>query len=104
MKYFLGIDVGSSKTHALIVDETGRCIGFGKAGAGNHQGVGYDGLENVLKEAFSSAQKMSGVDKAHIAGAGFGVQDTIFLLTENFIYTRSPGWDYPVLLKLSTMA
>jgi len=73
MKYFLGIDVGSSKTHALIVDETGRCIGFGKAGAGNHQGVGYDGLENVLKEAFSSAQKMSGVDKAHIAGAGFGV-------------------------------
>ena len=30
MKYFLGIDVGSSKTHALIVDETGQCVGFGK--------------------------------------------------------------------------
>jgi len=73
MKYFLGIDVGSSKTHALIVDETGACLGFGKAWGGNHQGVGYDGLENVLKESFEQAREMSGVDTAHIAGAGFGV-------------------------------
>ena len=49
MKYFLGIDVGSSKTHAIIADESGRCVGFGKGWSGNHQGVGYDGLENVLR-------------------------------------------------------
>jgi N-acetylglucosamine kinase-like BadF-type ATPase len=73
MKYFLGIDVGSSKTHALIVDETGQCVGFGKAGGGNHQGVGYEGTQRVLQESFDGALKMSGVDKAHIAGAGFGV-------------------------------
>jgi N-acetylglucosamine kinase-like BadF-type ATPase len=73
MRYFLGIDVGSSKTHALIVDETGQCVGFGKAGAGNHQGVGYDGLENVLRESFEAAREMSGVENADIAGAGFGV-------------------------------
>ena len=73
MKYFLGVDVGSSKTHALIADEMGACIGFGKAWGGNHQGVGYDGLESVLKESFEAASKMAGVDSAHIAGAGFGV-------------------------------
>ena len=73
MSFFLGIDVGSSKTHALIVDETGQCVGFGKAGGGNHQGVGYDGTEKVLRESFDGTLKMSGVDKAHIAGAGFGV-------------------------------
>jgi len=73
MKHFLGIDVGSSKTHALIVDETGNCVGFGKSGGGNHQGVGYDRHASVLKETFEAALKMSGVDKAHIAGAGFGV-------------------------------
>lgn len=73
MKYFLGIDVGSSKTHALIADETGGCIGFGKAWGGNHQGVGYDGLENVLNESFGAASEMAGVDSAQIAGAGFGV-------------------------------
>jgi len=73
MKYFLGIDVGSSKTHALIADETGACIGFGRAWGGNHQGVGYDGLENVLKESFGGASEMAGVEPAHIVGAGFGV-------------------------------
>ncbi|MBI3151363.1 MAG: hypothetical protein HYZ21_04480 [Chloroflexi bacterium] len=73
MKYFLGIDVGSSKTHALVVNETGRCIGFGKAWGGNHQGVGYDGLENVLQKSFEAAREMCGVDPAHITGAGFGV-------------------------------
>ncbi len=73
MKYFLGIDIGSSKTHALIVDESGQCVGFGKAGGGNHQGGGYEGTEKVLRESFDEALNMSGVDKAHIAGAGFGV-------------------------------
>jgi N-acetylglucosamine kinase-like BadF-type ATPase len=79
MKYFLGIDVGSSKTHALIADETGQTIGFGKAWGGNYQAVGYDGLENVLKESFKQAREMSAVDPAQIAGAGFGVAGYDFL-------------------------
>lgn len=73
MKYFLGIDVGSSKTHALVVDEKGQCVGFGKAGAGNHQGVGYEGLESVLKVSFEGARQMSGVEVEDIVAAGFGV-------------------------------
>ena len=73
MKYFLGMDVGSSKTHALIVEETGHCVGFGKSGGGNHQGVGYNGLANVMRESFAQACEASGVDVASIAGAGFGV-------------------------------
>lgn len=73
MKYFLGIDVGSSKTHALIVDETGQCVGFGKSGGGNHQNAGYEGLTDVLRESFAQACETSGVGAASIAGAGFGV-------------------------------
>jgi N-acetylglucosamine kinase-like BadF-type ATPase len=73
MMYFLGIDVGSSKTHALIVDETGQCIGFGKSGGGNHQGVGYDGLKDVLRQSFTRACEAAGVDTASITGAGFGI-------------------------------
>lgn len=79
MKYFLGLDVGSSKTHALIVDETGASLGFGKSGGGNHQAGGYDGLETVLKESFEQACEMSGVDPAQIVGAGFGVAGYDFL-------------------------
>src|SRR5690242_4113382 len=73
MKYFLGVDVGSSKTHALIADETGKCISFGKAGGGNHQGMGYERLTEVLQKAYLAAHQISGVEKDQIAGAGFGI-------------------------------
>lgn len=73
MKYFLGVDVGSSKTHALIADETGQCLGFGKAGGGNYQSVGYDGLTAVLQKSSEEARQMAGLEKAQVAGAGFGV-------------------------------
>jgi N-acetylglucosamine kinase-like BadF-type ATPase len=73
MTYFLGIDVGSSKTHALIADETGQCLGFGKAGGGNHQGVGYDGLAKVLKRSCEGACQMARIEEVSIAGAGFGI-------------------------------
>ena len=79
MKYFLGIDVGSSKTHALIVDETGRCVGFGKSSGGNHQGMGYDELGSVLQEATKRAREISGVETVDIVGAGFGVAGYDFL-------------------------
>jgi N-acetylglucosamine kinase-like BadF-type ATPase len=65
--------VGSSKTHALIANEKGRCIGLGKAGGGNHQGVGYERLTSVLQESFDGAGRMAGVTIRGIAGSGFGI-------------------------------
>lgn len=73
MKYFLGIDVGWSKTHALIANEMGVCLGFGRSGGGNYQKVGYEGLEKALTESLQGALKASGVKKNQIEGAGFGV-------------------------------
>jgi len=73
MKDFLGIDVGSSKTHALIADESGQCTGFGKARGGNHQSVGYDGLTDVLKRSFKQACQTASLSGEQIAGGGFGV-------------------------------
>lgn len=73
MTYFLGVDVGSTKTHALITDENGHALGFGKAGAGNHEVVDYPGLKAALGESSRGALEMAGVSKDHIAGAGFGV-------------------------------
>ncbi len=40
MRYFLGVDVGATKTHALIADEAGAGVGFGAGGPGNHEVVG----------------------------------------------------------------
>jgi N-acetylglucosamine kinase-like BadF-type ATPase len=72
-QYFLGVDVGSSKTRALIADEQGTVLGHGRSGAGNHEGVGYEGLEKALQESTSQALAMAGLTIAQISGAGFGV-------------------------------
>jgi N-acetylglucosamine kinase-like BadF-type ATPase len=36
MKYFLGVDGGQSSTTAIIGDETGRIVGYGRGGPCNH--------------------------------------------------------------------
>ncbi|HEY3345194.1 MAG TPA: BadF/BadG/BcrA/BcrD ATPase family protein, partial [Anaerolineaceae bacterium] len=72
-RYFLGVDVGSSKTHAMVADQNGQVCGFGQAGAGNHEGVGYSGLQAALKAASGKALAEAGLNPADIAGAGFGV-------------------------------
>lgn len=73
MKYFLGADVGGTKTHVLIADEAGHVVGFGKAGPGNHEVVGYEGLASALATAMEQALAQAGVPRTSIAGAGFGV-------------------------------
>lgn len=81
-EYLLGIDVGGSRTRALVVDTAGRALGFGEAGPGNHEVVGYDGLFEAMRDALSRAlaelDGASGVEplspkELHFAGAGFGV-------------------------------
>jgi N-acetylglucosamine kinase-like BadF-type ATPase len=71
--YFLGVDVGSTKTHALVADEVGRALGFGESGPGNHEVVGYPGLVASLQAAVEQALAAAGLAKDRISGAGFGV-------------------------------
>ena len=73
MKYFLGVDVGGTKTHALIVDETGQAVGFATGGPGNWEGVGYAGLTSVLREVTGRAMKQAKISLKLIAGSGMGI-------------------------------
>ena len=73
MPYFLGADLGATKTHTLIVDETGATLGFGESGPGNHEVVGYDGMFNAMHIGMEHALHAAGLTKADISGAGFGV-------------------------------
>lgn len=71
--YFLGADVGSSKTHVLISDDAGQALGFSESGSGNHEVVGYSGLARALDEATKGALAAAGLSIDKISGAGFGV-------------------------------
>ena len=73
MPYYLGADLGATKTHTLIVDETGRALGFGESGPGNHESIGYDGMFNSMQHGLEQALRSSGLTKGDITGAGFGV-------------------------------
>jgi N-acetylglucosamine kinase-like BadF-type ATPase len=72
-RHFLGVDVGSTKTHALIADEDGQAVGFGASGPGNPESVGYDGLARVLQESAAEAVASAGISRDQIVGAGFGI-------------------------------
>ncbi len=73
MHYYLGADLGGTKTHMVIADETGRIIGFGESGSGNHQNVGYDGMLKTMQAGLAQAISMAGITIEQLSGAGFGI-------------------------------
>jgi N-acetylglucosamine kinase-like BadF-type ATPase len=71
--YFLGIDVGGTKSHAIIADENGNALGLGVGGCGNHEAIGHEGTRNVLKSIIAEALAQAGLTIEQISGAGFGM-------------------------------
>jgi len=69
----LGVDTGGSKTHALVAGLNGEALGFGKAGPGNYESVGYDGVAQATGDAVDEALLMAGLEKDTVCAAGFGV-------------------------------
>ena len=73
MDHYLGIDVGGSKTHALISNANGVAVGFASAGAGNWEGIGYEGLTRVLLDVTEHALQNAKINIQNICGAGLGI-------------------------------
>ncbi len=65
---FLGVDGGQSATTALIGDETGRVLGYGRGGPCNHVG-GPEGREKFMRavtESLGEACRSAGLNPAQI--------------------------------------
>lgn len=71
--YYLGIDTGATKSHALIANDQGEAIGFAVGGPGNYEDVGWQGLRDTLHAVVDLVEADAGVPREQIAGAGFGV-------------------------------
>lgn len=72
MKYFLGVDVGNTKSLAVIADEQGNCLGHGLAGPGSWEAIDWDGAQRVLLRIVDEALGEAGLGRGDLAGAGYG--------------------------------
>ena len=61
MPYILGVDAGSSKTHALLLNRRGQVLGFGRGGPGNHQTSGREAAFREIEKAVRDAMQQAGV-------------------------------------------
>jgi N-acetylglucosamine kinase-like BadF-type ATPase len=73
MRYFLGVDLGGTKTHVVLADEAGCVVGFAQSGPGNHQSIGYPAMLRTLQQGLGKALAVSGIPVHAISGAGFGI-------------------------------
>lgn len=85
MRFFLGVDGGTSKTHAALVDETGALVGFGKGGGANHQSVGAKAalheIDHAVRMAFREAQVKTGqVEVGYFCLAGADMPEDYAML------------------------
>jgi N-acetylglucosamine kinase-like BadF-type ATPase len=72
--YYLGVDTGATKTHAVITDRLGNIKAFVEGGPGNPQSIGgYSALERLLSELIRKACGESGIALTDIRSAGLGL-------------------------------
>lgn len=70
--HLLGVDTGSSKSHAVISDLTGKVVGFGESGSGNYETVGEEDFVEALQLAVKEAIKSAQINRQEITAMGFG--------------------------------
>jgi N-acetylglucosamine kinase-like BadF-type ATPase len=73
MTYFIGVDGGASKTAAIVVDENGKKLGTGLAGASNHLRVGIDEATRNVERAVNGALVEAGIAIRDIEYAYCGI-------------------------------
>lgn len=72
--YFLGIDTGATKTHALLSDTNGRVLAFEQRGTGNPNAIGgLRPLERLLSELVQAVCASAGVEISSLTAAGLGL-------------------------------
>lgn len=66
MKYVMGIDQGSSKTYAIVGDDVGNVLGFGKSHGACHSSTGMKFAMEAVKEAMEEALEQAGLELSEI--------------------------------------
>ena len=67
-QYYLGIDGGGTKTHAVVTDSSCAVIGEGFSGGSNPLRVGLDDAVSHIDQAINEACSSAGITRRSIAG------------------------------------
>jgi N-acetylglucosamine kinase-like BadF-type ATPase len=73
MSYYLGFDGGGTKTHCVLIDESGNVIGEGRGGPANPLRCGYDVAFASLRDAAAAALASSHIQPADISAVHAGL-------------------------------
>ncbi len=107
MNYYLGLDVGGTKTFCLIADEQGRIKGFGRAGSGSYETYGVEPAAVANRKAVEAALADAGLALGDITGIGMGIAGADlpedYDMLEREIYTPLFG-DTPRVFRNDSMA
>ena len=76
-RYVLGIDGGGTKTHAVIIDESGQLCGTGLSGPSNYDDVGVDTAQTNLEQAIDTARQMAGLPQIPYAAVFLGMAGVV---------------------------
>ena len=71
--YFLGVDVGGTKTAAVIADETGQVLSLKIGKGSNYQGCGIEESYKRANQTIESVCKEIGIEKQDIQNAYLGI-------------------------------
>ncbi len=87
MQKFLAIDAGGTSTRAVLLDETGRCLGYGTSGGGNPVSRGFEPALDALAAASEKALEWGDgpVEKVVVAMAGASLELPTHLFQERFV-------------------
>ena len=70
----LGMDIGGTKSHAILADETGHLLGEGVGGSGNINFIPLELAEQSFQDAITTAQKQAGIKKLTAEIAVIGIE------------------------------
>jgi N-acetylglucosamine kinase-like BadF-type ATPase len=91
MNYFLGMDVGGTKTDCIIANEEGVLLAHSRTGSGSYEYHGVDHARKENEKAVRHALNMAELEMSDITMAGLGVAGADlpedFAMLEAEIYT-----------------
>src|SRR5688500_17555070 len=72
-EFFIGVDGGGTKTHAIVVDGEGHIVGEARAGASNPIVFGLDSAVQAIHQSITRALAKASVKLTEVSAAYLGI-------------------------------